>query len=172
LGGIALAGVGALLIIGVEGISGSTRSLLGALMITCNCMAFALYLVLSKPLMAYLPARAVVARMFAVGVVLMLPLAAYPLLTEHWTTLPPRAWLALLAVIAGPTVVAYLLNAWALTHADSSLVAAYIYVQPILTIVLAAVFLEETIRPTAIVAAVLIIAGVGVAGGRSASIVR
>ena len=74
------------------------------------------------------------------------------------------AWLALLAVIAGPTVAAYLLNAWALAHTDSSLVATYTYLQPVLTSILAAVFLGEMIQPAAIIAAAMIFAGVYMAG--------
>jgi len=65
----------------------------------------------------------------------------------------------------GPTVAAYLLNAWALSHAESSLVAAYAYLQPVMTTILAAIFLGERIRPVAIIAGVLIFAGVYVAGG-------
>jgi drug/metabolite transporter (DMT)-like permease len=80
--GIALACAGALLVVGGEGLTGSWRSVAGAVMIVANCLSFSLYLVLSKPAMARLSARAVVARMFTVGTVLMLPIAAYSLWTE------------------------------------------------------------------------------------------
>ena len=42
--------------------------------------------------------------------------------------------------------------------------AAYTYLQPILTVVMAAMFLGEQIRPLAIVAGVLIFTGVWLAG--------
>jgi hypothetical protein len=48
-------------------------------MIVINCLSYALYLVLSKPSMARLSAKRVVARMFAVGTVVMLPISAIPL---------------------------------------------------------------------------------------------
>ena len=83
---------------------------------------------------------------------------------DQWRTIPPAAWLSLAFVIAGPTIAAYLLSAWALAHTDSSLVAAYTYLQPILTVVLAAMFLGEQIRPLAIAAGVLIFSGVWLAG--------
>ena len=51
------------------------------------------------------------------------------------------------------------------TLADSSLVASYTYLQPVITTVLAAIFLGERIRAVAIVAGVLIFAGVYLAGG-------
>lgn len=167
IGGIALACAGALLVVGGESFLGTWKSFAGAVMIVVNCLSFSLYLVISKPAMARLSARAVVARMFAVGTVLMLPIAAYSLWTEDWSSIPPRAWVALVLVIAGPTVAAYLINAWALRHADSSLVAAYTYVQPVLATILGALIFREEIRPVVLLAGAMIFAGVALAGRSS-----
>ena len=164
IAGIALAAAGALTVVGGEGFGGATKSLLGDLFIIGNSLSYALFLVLSKPDMARLSPRRVVARMFAIAAVLMLPIAAVPMLRLHWRAIPPSAWASLAFVIAGPTIAAYLLNAWALAHTDSSLVAAYTYLQPVMTVVLAAMFLGERIRAAAIVAGVLIFAGVWLAG--------
>jgi drug/metabolite transporter (DMT)-like permease len=167
IGGIALACAGALLVVGGESFAGTWKSFAGAVMIVINCLSFSIYLVLSKPAMARLSARAVVARMFAVGTVVMLPIAAYSLLTEDWNAISPRAWIALLLVIAGPTVAAYLLNAWALRHADSSVVAAYTYVQPVLATILGAMVFGEEIRAIVLLAGAMIFAGVALAGRAS-----
>lgn len=164
IGGIALAGAGALLVVGGEGTGGTWRSVAGAVMIIGNCLAYAVYLVISKPAMARLTARRVLSRMFGTATFIMLPLSAWSLTHETWSAIPSRAWLSLLLVILGPTVGAYLLNGWALARTESSLVAAYTYVQPILTAVLAALFLGETIRPVVVVAAALIFGGVLLAG--------
>jgi drug/metabolite transporter (DMT)-like permease len=163
IGGIALAAAGALLVVGGEGFAGATKSLVGDLLIVGNSLAYGLYIVLSKPMMARHSARRVIARMFAIAAALMLPVAAWSLLHQPWHV-PARAWIGLALVIAGPTVAAYLLNAWALRHADSSLVAVYTYVQPVLTAFLAAVFLGETIRAVVVIAAVMIFAGVLISG--------
>jgi drug/metabolite transporter (DMT)-like permease len=160
LGGIALACAGALLVVGGEGFHGTTRSMVGAMMILINCLSYALYLVVSKPDMAHLSPRAVVARMFAIGAVLMLPIAAVPLWRERWSSISSGAWLALVLVILGPTVAAYLLQAWALRYAESSVVAAYTYVQPVLATLMGAVFLGEHIRAIVVLAAVMIFSGV------------
>ncbi len=164
LSGIALAASGAILVLGGEGIAGASKSLVGDLLIVGNSLSYALYLVLSKPAMARMSARRVISRMFAVGAVLMLPIAGWSLLHEQWHRIPMQAWMALLMVIAGPTVAGYVINAWALTHAESSLVATYSYLQPVITVFLAAGFLHETIRPVALVAGVMIIAGVYLSG--------
>jgi len=164
IGGIALACVGALLVVGGESFAGTWRSVLGALLIVINCFSYALYLVISKPAMARLSPLRVVAQMFAVGTVVLLPIAAFPLARQNWHSLTTGAWLALALVIAGPTVAAYLLQAWALRHADSSLVASYTYVQPVLATVLGAIVFGETMHPIVIVAAIVIFTGVWLAG--------
>lgn len=166
IAGIALAGAGAILVVGGEGFEGAAKSLLGDLLIIGNSLAYALYLVLSKPMMARLSARRVIARMFALATLMMLPIAVWPMSRQDWSAVPAGAWLALVLVILGPTVGAYLLNAWALRHADSSLVAGYSYLQPVITAVLAAIFLGEVMRPIVIVAAALIFAGVYLASAR------
>jgi len=167
IGGIALAVAGALLVVGGESFHGSWRSLAGALMIIASSLSYATYLVISKPAMARLSARRVVARMFVVGTVVLLPISAYWLERQDWAAVPPRTWIFLLFVIIGPTVIAYILNAWALGHADSSLVAAYTYVQPVLASILGAIFLGEHIRPIVAIAAVLIFAGVWLVSSRT-----
>ena len=170
IGGIALACVGALLVVGGETFAGTWRSFIGALLIVINCLSYALYLVLSKPSMARLSARRVVARMFAVGTFVLLPIAAIPLARQDWGQVSTSAWLSLVLVILGPTVAAYLLQAWALRYADSSLVATYTYVQPVLATILGAIFFAEIIHPIVIAAAVLIFSGVALAGKPAAAL--
>jgi drug/metabolite transporter (DMT)-like permease len=167
VGGIALACVGALLAVGGESFTGTWRSFLGAVLIVVNCLSYSLYLVISKPFMATHSARSVVKMMFAIGAVVLFPVAAYSLFTENWGAVSSAAWLSLAFVIAGPTVAAYLLNAWALRHADSSVVAAYTYVQPILATFLGALVFGEQIRAIVLVAGAMIFAGVALAGRAS-----
>ena len=97
---------------------------------------------------------------FAVACVIMLPLCSWSLAHEHFRTIPASAWWSLAAVIAGPSVLAYVINGWSLRYADSSLVATYVYVQPVLATFLAFFILGEQIRRIAVVAAMLIFCGV------------
>jgi len=162
--GIALALAGALLVVGGQGMAGLTDAMAGTLLIIGNCMAYAIYLVVSKPVVSRLSPSRVISRMFAVGAVLMLPIALPSLLRENFQAIPRSAWVGLVIVIAGPTVGAYLISAWALQYSESSLVAVYSYVQPVLTTVLAWAFLGERIRGIVAVAGLMIFAGVGLAG--------
>jgi drug/metabolite transporter (DMT)-like permease len=90
--GIALAAAGAVTVIGGEGFSGSPKAVLGDLMIVGNSLAYALYLVFSKPAMARMSARRVIARMFGIASIVMLPIAAWPMLHEPWRAIGPGAW--------------------------------------------------------------------------------
>jgi drug/metabolite transporter (DMT)-like permease len=164
VGGIALSAAGAIVLVGGEGFSGTWKSLIGDLMIVGNSLSYALYLVFSKPAMERMSARRVIARMFAIAAIVMLPIAAWPMLHEPWRAIPPNAWWSLAFVIAGPTIAAYLMNAWALKYAESSVVAAYTYLQPVFAVILAAIFLREQIRPIALLAGAMIVAGVYVSG--------
>jgi drug/metabolite transporter (DMT)-like permease len=167
--GIALAAAGALLVVAREGFGGATKSLVGDLLIISNSLCYALYLVLSKPMMARLSARRVIARMFGIAAFLMIPLCAWSLVHQDWRHIPRGAWIGLALVILGPTVAAYLLQAWALAYAESSLVATYSYLQPVATIFLAAIFLGETLHWVGIVAMLLIFGGIWLAGRSSLS---
>lgn len=164
IGGIALACAGALLVVGGEGFAGTSRSVIGAAMILLNCLSYAIYLVISKPDMARLSPRAVVARMFLIGSVLMLPIAGPSLWVEKWSAISAASWICLLLVILGPTVAAYLLQAWALRHADSSVVSSYTYIQPVLATALGWFFFDEQVRWVVAVAAVMIFTGVWIVG--------
>src|SRR5437588_5330211 len=164
VGGIALSAAGAIVLVGGEGFHGTTKSLLGDLMIIGNSLSYALYLVFSKPAMARMSARRVIARMFAVASIVMLPIAAWPMLHEPWRAIPPGAWWSLAFVIAGPTIAAYLMNAWALKYAESSVVAAYTYLQPVFAVILASIFLNERLSPIALLAGAMIVAGVYISG--------
>ena len=164
--GIALALAGALLVVGGQESSGMSGPVAGTLLLMGNCLAYGIYLVISKPVVTRLSAVRVISRMFAIGTVLILPIALPSLLREHWRTIPESAWLGLLLVIAGPTVAAYVINAWTLKFAESSLVAAYSYLQPVLTTILAWAWLGERIRPMVALAGVMILAGVALASAK------
>jgi drug/metabolite transporter (DMT)-like permease len=164
IGGIALAFSGAVLVVSREGLEGDTHAVVGVLLLIANALSYSMYLVLSRPHMARLQPQRVIARMFGIASILMIPLCGPSLIREKWSEIPVRSWLGLLFVIIGPTVGAYLLNAWALAHCESSLVAVYTYLQPFFTAILAAVFLHETIGPIVVVAAALIFAGVFLSG--------
>ncbi len=71
-----------------------------------------------------------------------------------------RALWAVVWMVAGPTAAAYLLNVWALRTAESSQVAIFTYVQPLVAGMLAWGFAGESLNLRTAVSAALIFAGV------------
>jgi drug/metabolite transporter (DMT)-like permease len=65
-------------------------------------------------------------------------------------------------IILLPTIGAYWLNIFALKRVESSLVSVFVYMQPVITALIAIPVLHEHVSPRLIPAAGLIFAGVGV----------
>lgn len=162
VGGIGLALAGALIIVLQSGRTHTAGSLTGNAMIIVNCLSYALYLVLSRHLFAEVRAVRALRSMFGFGMLFILPFSAAPLASTDWSSVRPVSWVWLAAVIAGPTVGAYALNGWALGRAQSSTVAIYTYLQPVMATVMAAAVLGERVGAVVAAGGALIVAGVAV----------
>jgi drug/metabolite transporter (DMT)-like permease len=104
----------------------------GDLITLVNATSFSLFLVLSRPLLARVDALMATGFLFAFGSLLLLPLGA-PLWGEiHLARFSTTTWVAAVFVVFGATVVAYSLNYVALRRVESSVVALFILLQPLL----------------------------------------
>jgi drug/metabolite transporter (DMT)-like permease len=157
--GIALAGLGALALVGVGLRTGGA---LGNLLALLNITSYSIYLVISRGMARRYDPLTVITWVFVYGAVGILPWGLGSALEEA-TAAAPHAWLLLAYVVVVPTVGAYYLNLFALKHVDSSVVGVFIYLQPLITAFLAHWLLAERISPLMIPAALLIFAGVSVA---------
>jgi drug/metabolite transporter (DMT)-like permease len=111
----------------------------------------------------------VITWIFLIGAVMTLPFAGYAWSADELQTVPPGVWLAVGYIILFPTVGAYYLNSWAITRMPPSVVAIYIYLQPLLAFGLAPLVLGESWNSRTIVACLLIFAGVAVVTIRARS---
>lgn len=158
-GGIALALAGAALLVGLERVSTDPAHLAGNVMIVVNAISYALFLVLVGPLAARYPPLGLIALLFVAGAVLITPVGVVA--WAHFAPEATRVDAAFLAfLVAVPTVGAYGLTQVALARAEPSLVATYIYLQPVLATAGAALLLGEPIGPRTLAAAAMILAGV------------
>lgn len=157
--GIAVAMTGTLILVRGEGFSFSDDHTVGNLLIVANSLSYACFLVLARTLAGRIAPTTFVALLFASA----LPFVA-PLGVVAWTSFTPTGTdLALLAfIVAVPTVGAYGLNQLALQRAEASLVAAYVYLQPLLATVGAMVLLGERPGIRVLIAGVLILLGLTV----------
>lgn len=156
--GSALAGV--LWLLGADALVVGPETMLGDALIVLNALCYATYLVLAKDLIAGYGSLRIVVIGFSAASLVLLPLGAPALRGVEGV-----AWelgLLIAYIIVVPTIFTYLANAWALGRASRSMVAIYIYLQPVAAAVLAALFLGEEPSARVAVAALLVFAGIAV----------
>jgi len=139
--GIGIAFAGAALLVGVDRMSTAPDHVLGSVMILVNSLVYGTFLVVVRSLSNKYDPIGLLALLFLVGIPMVAPFGIVA-----WADAPPLtggdvAFLAFL--IAVPTVGAYALVQTALKRAESTLVAAYIYLQPVFASIGAVLLLHE-----------------------------
>jgi drug/metabolite transporter (DMT)-like permease len=152
-------------VVGVVWLTGVRSIDRGAVIVTINSLSYSLYLVLSRGIIRRLGALTVVTWIFVFGALLFAPVGVPVLVSNvgHWTT---RSWLLVAYIVAVPTIVAYLCNAWALGRSSPTLVTIYIYMQPLIAALLAWAQLGQPLTSRLITAAAFIVAGVALVVSR------
>lgn len=139
--GIGVAFFGAASLFWIEGLDFGSDIVRGDALMLCNVLLYSVYLVAMKPVMASVPSLIVVAWAF------LLSAWSVPFFASGEVWFPEEAsteaWLSLLAILLFPTLLAYLLNLFALARVGASTVACYIFLQPIIAATAGAVFLHE-----------------------------
>lgn len=161
--GIGLAAAGVAYLVNAGDADLSTKSLLGDALLLLNSLCYGTYLALSQDLVRKYGPLTVITWVFVIGNIVTLPLALWQVPLATVTAMPTVGWLCVAYVILFPTVGAYFLNGWALSRVDPSVVAVYIYIQPLFAFALAPLILQESWNSRAWVAMALIFAGVFVA---------
>ncbi len=141
--GIVLGALGAVTLVVLEPAGdGPKSSRLGDLFILINASSYAIFLVLVKPLMYRYSAVTVMAWCFLFGSLLVLPFGFNDLWLVDWAGLSIPVIVALAFVVVMVTFVAYLMNTWALRVVEPSLVGMYIYLQPLMAVLLSWAFMR------------------------------
>ena len=141
LAGIALGAFGAALLILSRNAQAAQypQATLGNIYILLNATVFGLYLVLVQPLMRKYHPFTVLARIFLVGVFIAVPFGWREVLhpPTPYEQFPLFIWLEIGYMVVFLTILAYLLNNWALKYASPALLGVYIYLQPVLAVLIA-----------------------------------
>lgn len=157
---VAFAGVGAL--VGAEDLSLSSEHFTGSLMVLVNALSYGTYLALVRPLADRYDPIGLLAAMFIAGVPMVAPLGIRAFaLDPHPLTGADVGFFAFL--IAVPTVCAYSFVQLGLRRAESSLVAVYIYLQPVLAATAAVLILGEPVGPRLVICGGIVLSGVWLA---------
>lgn len=161
--GIAIALAGALLLVRPDHLDVSNHRLIGSLYLLGNVSAYSLYLVLARDAIARHGAGATVAWIFVLGALEALPFTGPALLETSWSGVHGWAIGSLAFIVLGATVGTYALNAYALKRTSSSTVAAYVYLQPLISAVGARVWLGQEVSTETLVAGGVVCGGVALA---------
>ncbi|HEV7684474.1 MAG TPA: DMT family transporter [Pyrinomonadaceae bacterium] len=167
--GIALAAAGVIYLVDPWRADFTGQTTLGNLLLIASSFSYGAYIAVSRNLFRRYGALSVITWMFQIAAVLAIPVAAFSWSTQGLHVASPGLALAIVYIILVPTVGAYYLNSWAITRVSPSVVAVYIYLQPLMAFGLAPLLLGESLNSRTIVACVLIFAGVAVVTIRSRS---
>jgi drug/metabolite transporter (DMT)-like permease len=158
--GILLGALGAFLLISGGRLTWPNENNWGSFFLLMNATTYSIYLVLIKPLMKKYHALTVTKWVFTFGCVGVLPFGWFELVNGHWAEMPLWGYGILLFTIVGGTFFTYLLNAWGLAYVNASLVGFYIYLQPVLTSMIAIFYQQDELTWAKVFYSLLIFAGV------------
>jgi len=157
---LVLAVVGVFLVIHPERASFSSATFVGDLLTMLNSMSYSFFLVVSKRTMQRVDALAATALMFAFGAVPILLFGGTALVRFDFGSVTAVAWFWAVFIVAVPTAGAYVLISWTLARAEASLVALFVYMQPVIATTLGIAFQHERLTTRTLAGALLIFAGV------------
>ena len=132
----------------------------GDLLIFINALSWGTYLVLVKPMMKKYHTITILRWTFTFSMIFILPIGYRQLTEVQWELFTPTAYAMLFFVIFFTTFLAYLLNIYALKELSPAVVSAYIYLQPVLTAIIAISTGNDSISWMKVFSALLIFTGV------------
>ena len=154
---------GALILLGIDNLDVSSDLFIGDILVFINFTCFGLFLVLSKSMIKHHSPLGLSVLVMSIGAVLLLPLSAKGLYFSHdsWLNLPWWIYVAAFYSVFFATVVTYSLNYYAMSHVDSSKVALFIYLQPVVAGTLSVGLGLDEITPRLLLSSFLILVGLG-----------
>jgi len=132
----------------------------GNILVGINAASYGVYLIMIKPLAKKYHPITIMKWNFGIGLLFVLPFGIQQSLEVNWQMMPYEIMLVIAFVLFFVTFVNYLLNAIALTVVSPAVVGAYIYLQPVLTALIAVIGGHDNLTLTITVSSLLIFAGV------------
>jgi drug/metabolite transporter (DMT)-like permease len=165
LAGFAVASAGAALVIaaGQTGGDVSSRRLLGDVLMLLGTVCWAIYTVLGTIALRTRSPLAIVTIAAPIGAALLLPLGLFEKSytdVAGWST---GVWLNVLYLALAGSVASFILFYWVVRRVGAGVAAMTSYLVPVLTLVMAVVFLGDRPQPLQLVGGVVILAGVRLA---------
>ena len=152
---------GALILMEIDKLDISGDLFVGDIFIFINFTCFGLFLVLSKSMIDRHSSLGLSVLVMSIGAVLLIPVATIGVYNnwESWLNLPWWIYLAAFYSIFFATVVTYSLNYYAMEYVDSSKVALFIYLQPVVAGTISVTLGRDEVTTRLIVSSILIMVG-------------
>ena len=132
----------------------------GNILVGINAASYGVYLIMVKPLAKKYHPITIMKWNFGLGLLFVFPFGIQETLQVNWQTMPYEIMLVIAFVLFFVTFVNYLLNAIALTMVSPAVIGAYIYLQPVLTALIAVVGGHDNLTLTITISSLLIFVGV------------
>ncbi len=158
--GISLALLGAVILIDPRNASFSSDTTLGDMFVVLNSLVFGIYVATSKEVVTRNGAFRSMMWVFVFSSIVCIPVAIYSISSVEVSAVSGNTWTVVIYLSVFATAAPYLLNAFAISKVSPAVVAVFIYLQPLIGFILAAIFLGEEIGLRFVVAAVAIFGGV------------
>ncbi|HEV8081495.1 MAG TPA: DMT family transporter [Chitinophagaceae bacterium] len=134
--------------------------LLGDFLVIMSTFLYTIYFILVKPLMQKYPTMVVMRWVFTFGFLMILPLGLNEFTQIPWGHYSLNEYLLLFMIVIPGTFLAYIFNAYGIKKLSASTAGTYIYSQPVFAVLIATIFLNETLELYKIIAGVVIFSGV------------
>lgn len=167
--GILLGAAGAYMLIGKGKLAIHEGTGLGDLFVLLNAASYGMYLVLVKPLMEKYRPVTIISWVFLFGFLYTLPVGWQQFRAVAWDTFTWEVWASVIYVVVGTTFLAYMLNIFALSRVNPSIVSVYIYLQPLIATMVALSIGSDRLTVLKVLAGLLIFAGVWLASRKGRS---
>ena len=132
----------------------------GNILVGINAASYGVYLIMVKPLAKKYHPITIMKWNFGLGLLFVFPFGIQQTLQVNWQTMPFQIMLVIAFVLFFVTFVNYLLNAIALTMVSPAVIGAYIYLQPVLTALIAVIGGHDSLTLTITISSLLIFGGV------------
>jgi drug/metabolite transporter (DMT)-like permease len=160
--GIVIGFAGAATLMLTSGMDAGSRAdnPVGDLLIFINALSWGTYLVLVKPVMKKYHTVTILRWIFTFSLFVIVPVGFQQFQQVQWQSLSSQTIFYLFFIVFFTTYVAYLLNVYALNALSPAVVSAYIYLQPLLTALIAISTGNDSLNWMKALSALMIFAGV------------
>jgi drug/metabolite transporter (DMT)-like permease len=158
--GVMISASGAYYLIMYTGGGLEIKNLTGDLLILGNCISYAIYMVIVKPLLEKYHPLFLTKWMFAVAAIVVLPFTYQDTIDTDWINVSGEGWLAYLYIILFATLFNYYFTTASLKWLSPVTTGTYGYLQPFLATLFAVALGVDIISPEKIIAGVAIFFGI------------